>query len=157
MSIDMRMLSGDEVVALARRILTVRPLLGRVAPEQIMAELGWPELPGGSAFAKFCDPGLGFGEAAIGLLPDGAAKTVVVPIHSVLPRPSTQELDDFRQDAFSVAGRALTAAFGRAYALQDGNSPRLKWRVGESVLTTAREKLGVRVYLWRAEDLEDAE
>jgi len=153
---DMRMLSGDQVVALVRKILTVRPLLGRTAPERVMLELGWPELPGGGKFARFCDPGYGFGEAAIGLLRDGAAKTVAVPVHSVLPRPSTPQLEDFRQDAFSVAGRAITAAFGRPYALHDGDAPRLKWRTGASVLTMARDPLGVRVFLWRAEDQEDA-
>lgn len=157
MSIDMRMLDGAEVVALVRRMLTVRPLLGRAAPERVMAELGWPELPGGSKYAKFCDPGYGFGEAAIGLLRDGSAKTVAVPVHSVLPRPATEELDDFRQDAFSVAGRAITAEFGKPYTLHDGDAPRLKWRVGASVLTMARDPLGVRVLLWRAEDQQDAE
>lgn len=153
---DMRMLGGDEVVALIRRMMGVRPMLGRAGAERIMHELGWQPLDGGGAKARFGDPGYGFGEAAFGLLPNGSVKMIAAPIHSVLPRPSTQEHQDFRQDAFSVAGRAITAAFGRPYALYDGSTPRLKWRTGASVLVMARDPLGIRVFLYRAEDQEDA-
>src|SRR4051812_17849964 len=149
----LEMLSGDQARTLARKLLTVAPLLRKVPPERVLAELGWPQVPGNSRSAVFGDNGLGLGKAAVSIAPDGSAKVASAPVHSELPRPITEELRDLRQDAFSVAGRALIAELGEPAALT-GGTPTLKWRFGPAALTLSRSPLGVSMFVWRTEDLE---
>jgi hypothetical protein len=150
----LEMLSGDQTRALAHRLLTVGPLLRKVPPERVLAELGWPQLPGGTQTAIFGDNGLGLGRTAVSIAPDGSAKAVSAPVHSDLPRPITEPVRDFRQDAFSMAGRALIAEFGEPTALVSGGHPTMRWRRGPSLLTLSRSPLGVSMVVWRASDLE---
>ncbi|GAA3457880.1 hypothetical protein GCM10018962_97140 [Dactylosporangium matsuzakiense] len=154
---DVRALDGDEVVALARKILTVAPLLRRVQPERVLLALGYPQLETVNEFSRFGDAGLGVGPASVGLAADGSAETVAVPVHAPLPRPLGPEHRDFVQDVFSMAGRALIAHFGEPAGLSGGGSPALKWHFGESALTLVRGGLDVALYLWRTIDLEGDE
>ncbi|MFI5906778.1 DUF6301 family protein [Dactylosporangium sp. NPDC051541] len=157
MATDVRTLSGDEIVALARKILTVAPLLRKVQPERVLQELGYPQLDIPSPYSRFADAGLGVSPASVALADDGSAETVAVPIHAELSRPPSDDDLDFMQDVFAMAGRTLIAHLGEPGGLSGGSSPALKWYYGESVLTLMRGGLGVAFYLWRTIDLEGDE
>ncbi len=153
MPTDLRMLIGDEVVALVRTLMTVRPLLRKAPPERIIRELGWTEIEHDDE-VYFTDPGDGLGEGAVSLGTDRTPESVMAQVHSQMQGRDTDERRDFRQDAYSVAGRAINAAFGRPYALEDGYLPKLKWRIGDSAFNLVRSPTGVKLYLWRPLDLK---
>ncbi|WP_433083611.1 DUF6301 family protein [Dactylosporangium sp. CA-052675] len=156
MSTDLRMLSGDEVVALVRTLMTVRPLLRNAPAERIIQELGWTEIEHNDE-VFFTDPGDGLGEGSVGLGDDGTPEVVTASIHTQMRGRDTDERRDFRQDAYSVAGRAITAEFGKPYALDGGHLPKLKWRIGDSAINLIRAPIGVKLWLWRPIDLKARE
>ncbi|WP_432985987.1 DUF6301 family protein [Dactylosporangium sp. CA-233914] len=154
---ELRMLSGAQACALARKILSVAPMLHKVPPERVLSELGWPHIPHERTTTRYGDAGVETGNGAVNLAGDGSASTVSVPVVSPPPRPMTAEYEAFKQDAFSVAGRALIAEFGRPakVAGSGGNTASLRWFVDDAALTLTREPLGASLRAWRRSDLEE--
>ncbi|GAA2345660.1 DUF6301 family protein [Dactylosporangium salmoneum] len=155
MSTAMRMLDATQVRGLAHRLLAAGPLLYQVPPDRIAAELGWSLLPRKIGSMRFADPGLpvGTGQATLGVSDNGAVRTVAVPVSDPLPDEETDDDWDFHQDAFAIAGRALTEDLGPVGRTIPGDQPVMEWRRGETALQLSRGRNTVNLHLFAARDV----
>jgi len=142
-----RVLTPQQVAAVARRFATLPYSWSADEKNQVAAELGWPVLAGsaesGAVMQTGFAPSNGFADLRVS---GGAAGAIVVRVADPA-LGEDGEARDFRRDVFASTVRVVTEAVGAPVDRRPGSRPEVRWAARSGLIRVSADEAFVEIAL----------